>query len=188
MTEDQILMERVDRLCGHLFDAISPPAHPTSSFSKSFILALTAGETGVWLVHNTDVPSHFDKNEYDILRLVQDGKRKSYGIATTKLLAGVSDDLLQIYSSSWGLTQIEGIECLAWNVPLSEIQNPETHYKYTLRLLNEFCQQYGLDPEVDIKEIASCWNTGQPIGATIPLAYAQNVINRMAAWESLQPS
>ena len=186
MTPDQELMQRVDTICGPLFDAISPPTHPATSYPKAFIMALTANETGIWLVHNDVVPSRFEETVYAHLLDVLDARTKGYGSITAQSLDGATLDQLHDYSTSWGLTQIMGYECLAWKVALTEIQNPATHYNYTLRLLNEFERQYMLDPEKDFMEFARCWNAGGPHGKTFDPNYAQNLVDRMEAWEGLK--
>jgi len=180
MTPDQELMQRVVNICGPLWDAISPPDHPASTFPKAFIMALTAGETGRWLIHNPDVPSRFEASIYSSLLDVQRGVRKNYGAITTAMLEPISEGGLRDYASSWGLTQILGYMTLAWKEPLSLIQNPATHYNGTLRLLGEFENQYWLDPTKDFEEFARCWNSGSPHGKTYDPNYVQNLLNRMA--------
>lgn len=183
MTPDQELMARVERVCGPLFDAISPPAHPTTTFPREFILALTAGETGAWLIHNADVPPRFEAGVYEHLVNVQVGRERDfYNILQSKL---VNRDDLRDLASSWGLTQIMGYQILDWDCPLSEIQNPPTHYKWALRLLDEFEHDYWLDPTKDFAEFARCWNSGSPHGKTFDPNYAQNVLDRMEALKSL---
>jgi hypothetical protein len=183
MTPDQELMSRVGRICGPLFDAISPQKSPTTSFPKSFIMALTAGETGQWLINNAEVPIRFEPSIYAALLDVQRGSKKNYGEITTAMLASTADAELRDYASSWGLTQILGYITLAWKEPLSLIQNPATHYNGTLRLLGEFERSFWLDPTKDFEEFARCWNSGSPHGKTYDPNYANNLIERMAAWE-----
>ena len=178
MTPDQQLMQRVGRICGPLWDAISPPDRPTSSFPKAFIMALTAGETGQWIVTNPDVPHRFEQGIYEPLFDVQMGRRKNYGAITQPMLEGKE---LRDYASSWGLTQILGYLTLAWNEPLSMIQNPATHYNGTLRLLGEFERQFWLDPTKDFEEFARCWNSGSPHGKTYDPNYVSNLLARMQA-------
>ena len=183
MTPNEELMTRVVRICGPLWDAISPPQHPTSSFPKSFIMALTAGETGAWLIHNADVPARTEQAVYNHLLGVQNGTERNYGAITQADLTGRSD--LHDLASSWSLTQIMGYFCIPWKCQLSEIQNPATHYNWTLRLLDEFEHSFWLDPAKDFMEFARCWNSGNPHGKTYDPNYAQNVVDRMEAYQSL---
>ena len=186
MTPNEELMSRVGRICGPLFDAISPPQHPTTTFPKAFVMALTAGETGAWLVHNPDVPSRFEPSIYQHLLDVQRGTKKNYGAITTAMLQPLTDAQLRDHASSWSLTQILGYMELGWKISLAEIQNPATHYNCTLRLLAEFTHSFWLDPEKDFAELFTCWNTGNPHGKTYDPAYVQNGLDRMEAWKSVQ--
>lgn len=185
MNSNEELMGRVSRIAGPFFDAISPPDSPTTSFPKPFIMALTANETGQWLIHNTDVPHRFEAGIYEPLLLVQQGHDPRYGSLTTAMLQPLSDEQLRDYSSSWGLTQILGYECLAWKCPLSELQNPQTHYKWTLRLLDEFQQQFWLDPEVDFEGFFRCWNGGKPTAKTHDPFYVSNGMARLDTYRQL---
>ena len=186
MGDNQCLMVRVELICGPLWDAISPPGNPTTTFPKAFVMALTAGETGAWLVHNPDVPSRFETSIYQHLLDVQWGTKKNYGAITTAMLQPLTDAQLRDHASSWSLTQILGYMALGWKIPLAEIQNPATHYNCTLRLLGEFEHQYMLDPQKDFDRFFRCWNTGSPTGKTYDPAYVQNGLDRMEVWKSLQ--
>lgn len=186
MTPNEQLMTRVVAICGPLFDAISPPEKPTSSFPKSFIMALTAGETGMWIVHNPDVPSRFEQGIYAPLLAVQRGEKPNYGQIKTSDLASVTDEQLREYASSWGMTQILGYLTLAWKEPLALIQNPSTHYNGTLRLLGEFERSFWLDPSKDFEDFARSWNSGSPHGKTHDPAYVSNLMERMAVCASLK--
>jgi hypothetical protein len=70
-----------------------------------------------------------------------------------------------------------------WN--LVDIQTPATHYKGTLRLLDEFARDFWLDPAKDFLEFFRCWNTGNPHGKTFDPNYADNGMARMDAYEEL---
>jgi hypothetical protein len=185
MTETQKLMANVKRICGPLFDAISQPTAPTT-FPKSFVMALTANETGIYLVNNPDVPPRFEPAIYGQLLATQT-TGKAFGSITQAMLMSVATDRLRQYASSWGLTQIMGYNVLPWEGwNLADIQNPETHYKATLRLLDEFARDFWLDPAKDFLEFFRCWNTGNPHGKTFDPNYADNGIARMEAYQSLE--
>ncbi len=185
MLTDIDLMQRVATVCGPLFDTVNSPNNP---FSKAFVMALTANETGAWIFKEPIVPSRFEPTVFAHLSDVAHAQAANYGSLTTKMLAGMDPKELHDYASSWSLTQMMGYHCLEWGIPLAEIQRPETHYKWTLKLLGEFKHRFLLDPERDVGEFFRAWNSGNPRGKTFDPDYVSNGMSRMQAYQSLAPS
>lgn len=178
---DADLVARVKRLAGPLIDAVAS----TVSIPAAFLGALTCNESGIYLVHNLDVPPRFEPAVYNHLVDVQQGVKPNYGAVTTSMLAGFTDADVRARASSWGLTQIMGYHTLIWGVPLSEVINAATHYKYTVRLLTAFASEFGLAVMRDFEQLFRCWNGGHPTAATFDPQYVPNGLNRMALWVGL---
>lgn len=179
---DEALVARVKRLVQPLIDAVAP----STSVPPAFLGALTCNETGAYLIHTTVVPSRFEPHIYNELVDVQQGLKPNYGSITTLMLVGLTDDDIKARASSWGLTQIMGYETLAWGVPLSDLINAATHYKYTVRLLAAFAKEFNLDVTQDFEAMFRCWNGGHPTANTFDPQYVPNGLNRMALWDATQ--
>lgn len=185
MTRFQEEMVTIERICGPLWDKISPPDNPTTDFPKPFVMALTGNEAGAWIKTNANVPSRSEESIYNRLIEAQKGGRP-FGSIKASMLAGCTDSVIRDYASSWGLTQIMGYNVLPWvGWTLMDIQTPETHYKGTIRLLAEFERDFMLDPEKDFAEFFRCWNAGNPHGKTYDPNYVQNGLDRMTAYLAL---
>lgn len=185
--EEIELMQRVKRLAGPYLEVFAP----NSSVPESWWAALTANESGEWLIHNTIIPAHFDQNIYSILLAVRDddlARHSRWGSITSSMLAGMSDDDLRKYSSSYGLTQVEGYNVLVWpGVSIDDLNDPAKHYALAARLLAEDIQRFGLDPKNDFEPMFRCWNSGSPNGKTWDPDYAANGLARMALWSQISP-
>jgi len=181
------LMRRVRRLAGPHIEAIAP----VTSVPAAFLAALTANESGAWLIRNTVIPPRFEPAVYRALQAVRDGVREHYGQVTRKMLLGCLDVDLSRYGSSWGLTQIMGWHALRWGADLSKLNRAERHYIFTVRLLVENASDFGLDLTRDFEEMARVWNTGRPAddprterieGKTHDPEYVPNLLRRMEIW------
>lgn len=173
------LMKRVRRFAGpSLFSAAKLTAVPVE-----FLAALTANESGVWLVHDTIIPPRLEPKVLGDLSLVQTGARSHYGKVTTKMLTGATGDQLKEWATSWGLTQILGWHCLVWGVPVERLNQAELHYQYTSRVIAEFCESFHLDPRKDFEEMGRCWNGGEPNSLTVDPRYVENLLERIAIWK-----
>jgi len=180
MTREAEMMQRVVSICGPLFDAVAGSTHPATSIPKSFVMALTANETGEWIIDNPQVPSRFELRVFRRLLDLQAGRGYHIGGITREEVRLFSAESLRDYATSWSLTQIMGYNVLIWpGWDLSEIQDPTRHYRATLKLLAGFCEEYGLDPTKDFVDLFTCWNAGSPHGRTFDSAYAMNGIDRM---------
>ena len=184
MTPDQELMSRVGRICGPLFDAISPQKSPTTSFPKSFIMGSSHRRRNGSVAHQQRrSPNPLEPSIYAALLDTQRGSKKNYGEITTAMLAPTADAELRDYASSWGLTQILGYMTVAWKELLSLIQNPGDALQRHIPAPGEFERSFWLDPTKDFEvNLLSCWNTGLPHGKTYDPNYVNNLIERMAAW------
>ena len=185
MTTDQQeldLMRRVRRLAGPYIDAIAP----LTSVPPAFLAALTAGESGVYLIHNTVIPARFEPAVYYALQDVRDGKREHYGQITQKMLVGRPNVDVSRYASSWGFTQIMGYHALRWGADISELNRAERHYTHTVRLLVENASDFGLDLTRDFSDMATVWNTGKTDGKTHDPEYVPNLLRRMKLWAEVR--
>lgn len=182
MSLERELMNRVDRIAGPLWEAISPEGHITSSIPKAYVMAVTATESGRWLIHNPTVPARFESSVYWHLLAVLEGRLEHYSGINKKLLAGLNEEALREYAQSWSLTQILGYHTLRWRLPLDYIRNPVNHYHAFIKLTMENCDSCGLDPAKDFLEMAEVWNSGRVRGSP---DYGAKVIRRMGIWGEL---
>jgi hypothetical protein len=90
-----------------------------------------------------------------------------------------ADDRLRANATSWGLTQIMGIN---YGGPPEELLNPETNLKQAVQMLATFAEDYWLDLTVDFEYLFRCWNTGGPHGHTYDPEYAARGQARMVMW------
>ena len=104
--------------------------------------------------------------------------------ANTLKTAITVDDLLR-WSTSWGWTQLMGYHALEWGIAVSDLWSPAMHYPLAARLMAGFVKQYQLDPKTEFEQMARCWNTGRPDGATYDPKYVQNLLARMEEWEKI---
>lgn len=178
--QDVALVTRVRALLQPTLDAFAP----MSSVPVAFWGALVCGETGQWIVHNLDVPSHTDWNIVDALTQVENSVReKLWSIDKPRLddWIGQGFTLLEL-GSSYGLTQIEGYNLADFKHTIAEANDPAMHFTVAAELLARNIEQFGLDPQKDFMELANTWNSGSPTSKTVPPEYAQNVVRRMEIW------
>jgi hypothetical protein len=179
------LMKRVWNLAGPHIRRFSK----MTSVPDAFFGALTANETGQWLIHNTIVPSRFESHVQDCLIAVQLGVRLSYGKPypiTLSRLVNATETEIHSASCSHGLTQILGLHCLRWGVPIERLNQAEVHYQYAARLLAEFAEVNQLDVTKDFEAMGRCWNTGEPNGKTYSDSYIPDLLCRMEVWKELE--
>ena len=176
------LMVRVKHLVGPFIDEITPQ----TSVPAPFLAALTANESGAFLVHNTIIPPRSEPAILKALRGVKDGIRSGYGRVTPQMLGALTDSDLTKYASSYGLTQIMGWHTLVWgDCSLDDLNDPARHYHLTVRLLAEGAEEFGLDVTTEFEEMARFWNSGSPTGSTFDPLYVPNLLHRMTIWGSL---
>lgn len=96
-------------------------------------------------------------------------------------------DLLA-WATSWGWTQLMGYHSIEWKVNVSDLVDPVKHYRFAAKLMAGFVEQYELDPAKDFEQMARCWNTGGPDGATYDPQYVPNLLSRMEVWKDLEHS
>lgn len=184
------LMQRVKRLAGPILDTFSP----SSSVPEAFWAALTANETGEYLIHNLTVPKRFEPLVYKELIAVLQGIRPSYGKIKQQHLRMLGGARIRLLASSHGLTQIMGYHTIELGDALEDLDVPEKHYPIAANLMAGFVSEFNLDPASDFEPMARCWNTGQPWdnpvtpkieGKTYDPNYVQNLLLRMKIWEAL---
>jgi hypothetical protein len=172
------LMQRVRRLAGPILAAFAP----SSSVPEAWWAALTANETGEWLIHNLIVPSRFEPRVFEALERVVAGMAPRYGSITPALLQPFDAAGLHALASSWGLTQVMGYNALAHGHTVAQLNDPMTHYPIAASVLAEFVAADGLDPSCDFAEMFDCWNTGRPRDPD-PV-YVANGLLRLAIWQA----
>lgn len=170
------LMTRVKTVCGPYLDANAP----STSVPTAFLAALTANETGMYIWTTPDVPHRLEPSILAGLQGALNGT--PYWNLTAANLAGKN---LQEMASSWGLTQILGLQTIRWGCSVADLDNAASHYKWACRLLAEFAQQYGLDLTKDFEDMFTCWNAGSPAGKTTDPEYSANGVMRMGVYASL---
>jgi hypothetical protein len=188
------LMRRVARLAGPYLAEIAPKI----TIPAAFLAALTANESGRWLISNTQVPARRENHVLEALRRVQIGLRGRYGQITQPMLTGKSEGDLGHLASSYGLTQIMGWHTLLWpEVEIADLADAARHYYYTLRLLVEEARRCDLDLTQDFAAMFRVWNTGathddprtpRVEGKTFDPDYVPNGLRRMRIWEELASS
>jgi hypothetical protein len=186
------LMRRVERLAGPYIEEIAPKI----TIRSAFLAALTANESGAFLVHDTRIPPRLEDHVLEALRRVQIGLRGRYCLVTQAMLAGKSESTLARLATSYGFTQIMGWHTLLWpEVEIEDLQEPSQHYYCALRLLVEEVHRWNLDLTEDFEPMFRVWNSGAPRddpattrieGKTFDPEYVPNGLRRMAIWEKLK--
>lgn len=186
-TAELDLMQRVQRLCGPLLTAFAP----RTSIPIAFWAALTANESGCWLINNTVIPPRFERSAFSNLMKVVRGEVKQWRQLTIANLAGLGETDIRHLARSWGLTQVMGYHAQRWRIPFEHLNDPGKHYNLAARLMAEFVTRFGLDPLEDFEEMARCWNTGRaddppgPAGDTHDPDYIPNLLRRMEVWSEV---
>lgn len=175
------LMKRVRRLAGPYLDTFAP----SSSIPIAFWAALTAGESGAWLIHDTRIPPRLEPTILTKLIDVALGRKLRYGQLTTAMLEQLEPSDLKPLASSYGFTQILGYNTLLWGMVIADLDNPATHYPLAARLMADFVTQFDLDNTKDFAEMGQCWNAGSVDAPTLSPDYVPNLLKRMAIWEGL---
>jgi len=181
------LMQRVKRLAGPYLEpfAASLPNPWRMPSALNFWAALTANESGVYLVHNTVIPPRFESGHYTHLLSVLDGVVPEWDGITLAMLAGVDDALLRNLASSWGFTQVMAWEMLPHGKAVNDLNSPDTHYQCAAILMNVDIRAFHLDPTADFEKMARCWNGGHPTAATFDPQYVPNLLSRMEIYSGL---
>lgn len=94
------------------------------------------------------------------------------------------EDKVKNNATSWGLTQIMGIN---YSDDPVQLLVPSKNIFWCCTLLTQFTHRWGLslqDPEFYTK-LFDCWNTGRPDGKTYDPDYAANGAVRMTIYKSL---
>jgi hypothetical protein len=160
MTEPQ-LMKSIDILWGKHIDR----AVAKSPISAKFLAALIANESG-------GDPS---LTRYELV---------FYARLKCKYSCW-PEGKLKANSTSWGLTQILGIN-YAGNP--GDLADPATNLITAVRMLQNFADRFHLDPARDFEDLFHCWNTGQPNLPTFDPKYASLGLARMALWRPEAPA
>lgn len=172
------LMQRVNRLAGPYLAKFAP----TTTTPISFWAALTANESGAYLIHDTHIPARFEAGVMQCLIETAQGTRHHYGGIYTEMLQTYQPKDLRPLASSWGFTQVMGLHAFAWGRSYIDLDNPETHYQLAARLLAEFIERFDLDNQKDFNQMFHCWNTGRIDGSTHDPKYMENGLRRMQIW------
>lgn len=174
-----------------------------SEIPEAFIAALVGNETG-----GDTSKTRFEPAIFQTLAMVLIGQKSHYGVMGTQdLLMYVSPEdafhpytgpatpdgfigrlnRLKTLATSWGLTQILGIDALALNKSLGMIRpgNPRGQIDLTVTLLEDFAKRFSLDPKLHAAELFRCWNGGTPTAETADPNYVQNGLNRQNVYEQL---
>ena len=183
-------MQLVEERAGNIIRASARDLKTYLPVPESFLAALTGNES----VGVKDAGRH-ERGVLERLRLVLLGQRNSYnGVMAGMLMlpGGDGEGHHEYYkaqeahlyqaATSWGFTQIMGYHVLRWGGNMADLVDPEKHYGFTLRLLKEITEQWGLDPSKDFEKMGRCWNTGKPDGATYHESYIPNLLRRMTEW------
>jgi len=164
-----------------------------SSIPPEFMAALIANESG----GDPTGPPQFEPTVYGALLDVRDGRRKHYGSITKSDLAGVKDEDLRAFATSWGLTQIMGYHLLSWGEDPRDLLEPKFNLEKCARLLASFVQAYQLNVYLEFEEMFRCWNTGHPYdnpktsrieGKTHDPKYVENGLRRMEIYRGIMNS
>jgi hypothetical protein len=158
MTPDETLMHEIKEHWGTLISHCCS----TSSVPPAFIAALIANESGGQPEVTRYEPAVFT-------RLAQ--KHLDW-----------THDRLTANATSWGLTQIMGI-----NYPgaPSELADPETNLTFALKMLAQFAERFQLDVRSEFSDLFHCWNGGHPTAPTFDPAYSQNGLTLMAEYQNV---
>jgi hypothetical protein len=86
------------------------------------------------------------------------------------------------HASSWGLTQIMGL-----NYPGEALNllDPGVNLEHAVVMLSDFAERYSLDLRAEFAELFRCWNTGGPYGETADPEYVPKGLARMKIYEAL---
>ena len=139
---------------------------PLTSAPESFWAALTANESGRYLIHNLSVPPNFEPKVYHYFEDVLHGIGLSYAGMKQVELEVMADAEIRALASSHGLTQVMGYQAHVQRHPVSDLEDPEKHYPIAAGVMVGFLNHFGLDPQADFAAMATCWNTGNPNGVT----------------------
>lgn len=183
-------------------DAIEQ-ATAASSVPPALLAALIGNESG-----GKDDAQRFEPVVFERLKEVLLGTRPHYSpagirraIAAADLRAycdpGVGEErgsfadslqCLHNLATSWGLTQIMGWHLVEFQSGLGTgyLQAPTGNLNFATRLLAWFAEHYGLDLAKDFRELLTCWNTGEPAGATFDQHYVANGWDRLLAYQDLE--
>jgi len=173
-----------------------------SSVTPAFLAALIANESD-----GKNDAQRFEPAVFEKLKEVLLGTRPHYAppgikrpITKQDLLAycdpGVGEErgdfatslqCLHNLATSWGLTQIMCWHLVEFQSGLGSawLATPGGNLQFATRLLFWFAEHYGLDIATGFGDLFTCWNTGEPTGATYDPQYVPKGIARMAIWDSL---
>ncbi len=107
-------------------------------------------------------------------------------------LAALEDEALRELATSWGFTQIMGYHMVGRSGTVRDLLDAGFHFRVAVELLNEFAQEFALDPSLEFEPLFRCWNTGSPYGVTFAPDYVRKGIERIeiyreVAGEEAQP-
>jgi hypothetical protein len=194
---DEILMQKIFSQYHGLLSSL------TVAVPESLVAALIANESG-----GNPAITRFEPSVFTGLSSVLLGLKSSYGILGTQhiLLYVAPEDAsggsavppvpggfvgrmkrLKDLATSWGLTQIMGFNALAKNKSMGALSpgNPKGQIQLTLELLDDFVEEFHLDPWKASGDLFHCWNGGSPNSPTFDPNYPRNGLARMALYETI---
>lgn len=133
-----------------------------SSVPQSFVAALIASESG-----GNQYARRFEPAVYARLKV----KYPDW-----------DDDRARDNATSWGLTQIMGINYSGAPV---DLVTPAVCLKRTIEMLSEFAGRFQLDLSSEFDDLFHCWNGGNPSAKTFDPDYSNKGQARMEIWASL---
>ncbi len=156
-----------------------------SSVPETFLGGFIGVEAGVKHGGQIDPSAkRFERGVFHKLTAVRDGLMHSWSGIKTADLAGMSDDAITNFATSWGLTQIMGWH-LVHNLKgtIEDLRDPDKHLTYAVQLLGITAGRY-LKAK-DFGSVLRIWNSGSANGKTYDPDYVANAMAVKAAYAAI---
>jgi hypothetical protein len=178
-------MRSIHENCGA---AIAEATAGDASWS-ALLAAITANESGGCRQTYRFAP----ENHQRLVALLEGSEAKVEGLTRAQLekaLGAAKSDLehgmlLKKLAGLHGYTQIAGYHSIGWKTSLEALVEKERHFQFAVRLLQRYCEEFGLEPSSHAVELGRCWNAGHPNGATRSPLYSWRLQERMRIYREM---
>lgn len=162
----QSVCEITEKNYGSKVDNLATEFNLPAEYLKALIILECSGRK--------KVPFRFEKNVFNKLKMVKNGKRNKYERIKQNDIHDASDAALKNLASSWGPFQLMGYKCLQLGIKVKDVRGEKSLY-WGIKWINE---EYGdFLRQEKYEEAFRIHNTGKPNGKTYDPNYVKKGLN-----------